>query len=317
MTQNLDKSVISWLLEGDPAIRWQVMRDLLDQPRRAWEAERQRVATTGWGAEFLKLQDKEGTWSHTLYGNPKWTCTTYTLLLLRDMGLPQDCPRAVQGTRVLLDRGLRFAESVRGKTKFPECLRRIDTCVAGMWFSLGLYFDCENPRLAEIAEYLLDEQMPDGGWNCRRVRAGATHSSFHTTLNVLDGIRIAISCRIGPVAKLKAAEARAIEFMLMHHMYISDRTGKIIKDAFTQFSFPPRWHYDVLRGLDYLRSACINGDKRLREAYALLNSHRLSDGRWPLQNRHPGKVFFNMESVGQPSRWNTLRALRVLRDRQI
>jgi hypothetical protein len=232
------------------------------------------------------------------------------------MGLPEDCPRAVRGAKILLDRGLRFTESVRGKTKFPESLQRLDTCVVGMWFSLGCYFDPENSRLDRISQYLLDEQMPDGGWNCRRVRAGATHSSFHTTLNVLEGIRIAISRRIGPVAKLKAAEARAIEFMLMHHLYLSDKTGKIIKDAFTQFSFPPRWHYDVLRGLDYLRCVGMQVDHRLGEARALVISRRLPDGRWPLQNRHPGKVFFNMESVGRPSRWNTLRALRVLRNRE-
>jgi len=315
----MDKSsgdpIMLWLLEGDPAIRWQVLRDLADAPRSIWEAERQRVKAKGWGATLLQEQDAEGTWGHSLYGRPRWTCTTYTLLLLRDMGLPQDCGPAIRGSRVLLDRGIQNGLTARGKSKLLASLQRNDTCVIGMWLSVATYFQVEDSKLDAIAEYLLSEQMPDGGWNCKRRKKGAVHSSFHTTLNVLDGVRDAIARGIGPVSRLKTAEARAIDFMLMHHLFLSDKTGQVIKDEFTKFSFPPRWHYDVLRGLDYLSSAGASGDERLNEAYSLLLGNRRKDGRWLLQNKHPGKVFFEMERAGQPSRWNTLRALRCLRRR--
>jgi hypothetical protein len=234
MTPNLtNDAVTSWLGEGDPAIRWQVLRDLLNAPRKIWEAERRRVETTGWGARLLRQQDPEGTWSRSLYGRPKWTCTTYTLLLLRDMGLSDDCPAAIRGCRVILDRGIQDGQTARGQSRMLESLKRNDTCVIGMWLSLGTYFKLDDRKLEAVAEYLLGEQMPDGGWNCRRNR-GAVHSSFHTTLNVLEGVRDAIARGIGPIPRLKAAQARAIEFMLMHRMYRSDKTGRVIKEAFTK-----------------------------------------------------------------------------------
>jgi len=306
-----DDPTISWLLEGDPAIRWQVLRDLVDGPQDVWESERRRVENVGWGARLLQRQDAEGTWSRSLYGSPKWTCTTYTLLLLRDMGLPEDSDAAIRGCKVLLDRGIQDGVTGRGRSKLLESLQRNDTCVIGMWLSLGTYFKLDDCKLEAVAEYLLGEQMPDGGWNCRK-KSGAVHSSFHTTLNVLEGIRDAIARGIGPIPRLQAAKARAVEFMLVHRLYLSDKTGQIINAAFTKFSFPPRWHYDVLRGLDYLRSAGVADDKRLTDAFELLLARRRKDGRWPLQNKHPGKVFFDMEPTGHPSRWNTLRALRCL-----
>ncbi len=305
-------AIMAWLLEGDPSIRWQVLRDLADAPRKVWEAERRQVQTVGWGAHLLEQQDPEGTWGQSLYGCPRWTCTTYTLLLLRDMGLANACVAAARGCRVLLDRGIEDGLTARGKSKMLQSLQRTDTCVVGMWLSLGAYFGLDDPKLEAMVEYLLDEQMSDGGWNCRR-KAGAVHSSLHTTLNVLDAVRNVLARGIGPASRLRSAQARAIEFILMHRLYLSDRTGRVIDEAFTQFSFPPRWHYDVLRGLDYLMSAGVSHDRRLKDAYDLLLSRRRQDGLWPLQNRHPGKVFFQMEPTGRPSRWNTLRALRCLR----
>lgn len=306
----LDRNMVDWLLGGDPAIRWQVMRDLLDEPRKKWEAERRRVATQGWGAQLLKHQDRRGTWGGGLY-SPKWTSTTYTLLLLREMGLPPGSAPAVNGCRLILDRLVHLEDS---QLRVSGC-----TCMCGMFLALGEYFGLNDRKLEALATHILTQQMPDGGWNCRRGRAKPepVHSSFHTTFNVLDGVREAIDRRIGTAKKLRAAEARAIELMLMHRMFKSDKTGKVIHEKFTRLSFPPRWHYDVLRGLDYIRTTRFIHDKRLDDAFALLQSQRLPDGRWPLTNKWSGEVFFNMEPLCQPSRWNTLRALRCLNARGI
>jgi hypothetical protein len=300
--------VIAWLLEGDPSIRWQTQRDLLDAPRHVWQAERKRVATRGWGRQLLDLQARDGTWGGGLY-SPKWISTTYTLLQLREMGLPPGNRSAMRGCRAILDGQVRLD---RASLDLRGC-----TCMAGMFLALAAYFDVNDSKLDALAEHILSQQMPDGGWNCRlRNGRGATHSSFHTTFNVLDGVRDAIAQRIGPVAKLREAEASAVELMLAHRMYKSDRTGKVIKDVFTKLSFPPRWHYDVLRGLDYIRTTPFIGDRRLDDAFELLKGKRRPDGRWTLEHEYGGKVHFRMETRGKPSRWNTLRALRCLKARQ-
>jgi hypothetical protein len=312
MPAPLQRDVIDWLMEGDPAIRWQVQRDLLDRPTRVWEAERRRVATRGWGKQLLDHQDETGTWGGGLY-SPKWTSTTYTLLSLRELGLPPRNRAAMQGCRRILDQRVTFEDHAqRGRiAKCAGC-----TCMGGMFLALPAYFGVNDAKLAALAEYLLTQQMPDGGWNCRlRNGRGAVHGSFHTTFNVLDGVREAIARGIGPKPKLRAAERRAIEFMLMHRLYKSDKTGRVIKEVFTELAFPPRWHYDVLRGLDYIRETPFIRDKRLDDAFELLMQKRLPDGRWPLEREHGGEIFFRMERVGQPSRWNTLRALRSIRAR--
>ena len=310
-TSHHQDEIVDWLMDGDPAIRWQVLRDLLAAPASDWTRERRRVATDGWGARLLKLQDPEGTWGQSLYGCPKWTCTTYTLLLLRDMGLPPDCKPAQRGAAIILHRGVPGP----AEADLRRSLARTDTCIVGMWLGLGAYFAKGDPKLPVMANHLLDEQMPDGGWNCRRrKRGGAVHSSFHTTLNVLEGLREAIARSIGPADRLRAAETRALEFILAHRFYRSDKTGQVIDEKFTRLSYPPRWHYDVLRGLDYARTtpATIT-DPRTQDALDLLQSRRRPDGRWTAQNKHPGKVYFDLEPARDPSRWNTLRALRCLR----
>jgi len=302
--------VIDWLFAGDASIRWQVMRDLLNKPKREWGAERKLVATTGWGADLLSRQERTGRWGGGIYG-PKWISTTYTLLQLREMGLTPGNARAIKGCKLILDRA--FGKNP-DSSKFASsgC-----TCMMGMWLALPAYFGVDDKWLEELVEHILSEQMPDGGWNCRRGRKPkpAKHSSFHTTLNVLDGVREAIDRKIGPKKELRKAEARAIELLLQHRMYKSDKTGKVIKDAFTKLSFPVRWHYDFLRGLDYIRTTDAIHDNRLGDAFALLESKRNEEGIWPMENEYSGKFFFRMESRGKPSRWNTLRALRCLRAR--
>ncbi len=305
------REVLIWLMQGDPAIRWQVMRDLLDTPQARWQAERRLVARSGWGARLLRLQQPDGVWGGGLY-SPKWVSTTYTLLELRDLGLPGSSAAARRGTRLLLDGML----GEPGSARFDQRLAHLDLCVAGMLLSLGSYFGVDNGLLEILVAHLLAQQMDDGGWNCDRLKpAGAVHGSFHTTFNVLDGLQDHLDqdrASAKQRAAIRAAQRRAAEFMLVHRLHRSHTTGEIVKGSFLLFSFPPRWFYDVLRGLDYFQRIGAPRDPRFAEAVALVEGKRRADGTWPLQNRHAGRAHFEMEQPGQPSRWNTLRALRVL-----
>jgi hypothetical protein len=181
-----------------------------------------------------------------------------------------------------------------------------------MVLSILSYFECDDDRLDTIADHLLEQQMPDGGWNCRR-RFGATHASVHTTISVLEGLRLYELHRRRKLVAVRAAQRRGREFLLVHRLFRSHRTGEIIKPIFTRFSFPPRWHYDILRALDYFQAVNAPCDQRLAEAIEIVQSTQRRDGRWSLQNRWKGKTYFELERLGAPSRWNTLRALRVLK----
>lgn len=306
---------IQWLLAGDPAIRWQTLRDLAEAPERVVERERGKVARSGWTARLLAKQDRAGTWAGGkssdggLY-SPKWTSTTYTMLLLRDFGLQAKNRRARKACRLLLDGGMQRDGGINYGV-WAKWTRRSETCVTGMVLSLLAYFEYDDARLDTIAKHLLEQQMPDGGWNCRRPD-GATHASVHTTISVLEGLR-QYELLVGREAQAaRAAQRSGREFLLAHRLFRSHRTGEIIKPAFLRFAFPPRWHYDVLRALDYFQAVNAPRDDRLADAIEIVHRSRSADGRWPLQNRYPGKTYFELERVGAPSRWNTLRALRVL-----
>jgi len=300
-----DPAVLAWLLEGDPAIRWQALRDLALAGRVEVERERGQVEHSGWGARLLSLQAREGTWGSGLY-NPKWTSTFYTLLLLRDFGLAPASAAAIKACSLLLERGLR----PDGGVNYGPAARS-ETCVTGMALSLACYFEQLGGRVDGIVGHLLEQQMSDGGWNCRRAR-GATHSSVHTTISVLEGLRLYELACTKQRAKVRAAQERAREFLLVHRLFRSHRTGRIMKSEFTRLVFPPRWHYDILRALDHFRSVSASFDPRLEEAVEFLKSKRAADGRWPLEYAYRGESHFQLERVGAASRWNTLRALRVL-----
>ncbi len=302
--------VIRWLLHGDPAIRWQVYRDLLSSDQRLWEEERARIPMEGWGARLLAQQSPDGTFGGGLYG-PKWTSTTYTMLLLMRLGLPRGTPQVQKSCRVLLEKGL-YRD---GGINYFQSMTCSETCVTGMILSIVSYFELPDPRIDRLVEYLLTEQMADGGWNCLKYR-GAVHGSFHTTINVLEGLQQYIQLKGDRGRKIGSSIARAVEFLLQHRLFRSHRTGKIVNGQITRFSFPPRWHYDVLRSLDFLRRAGISYDPRMNDGLDLIKKRQKKNGRWLLQNRYPGKVFFDMEKPGKPSRWNTLRALRVLKHYQ-
>jgi hypothetical protein len=302
-------------MSGDAAIRWQTMRDLLHAPQAEWQAEQRRTLDSGWGAKLLEQQDPSGTWGDGLYA-PKWTSTTYTLLHLIHLGLPADCAAAQKGARLLLDRML-------GETLDATFNRRLvdmDRCIVGMLLQTGVYFDAGDPaRIEAIVDNLLQEVMPDGAWNCRKGRKMGNrpaphHSSFHTTFNVLDGLQEYVDRHDGPRSEQAlAAEKPALDLLLEHHLVYSDHTGQVINPHFTKLAYPYRWHYSVLRGLEYFARAGATRDDRLQDAIDLVNSKRRPDGLWPLEHKYAAKVFFNMEPMGKPSRWVTLRALRVLK----
>jgi hypothetical protein len=314
------EQVMRWLLEGDPAIRWQSLRDLIGAPESTIERERQKISRHGWGARLLAKQDPKGTWAggqasdSGLY-SPKWTSTTYTMLLLRDFGLPANNRQARKACSLLLDEGLQPDGGINYGI-WAKWTRRGETCVTGMVLSILSHFQYEDAPLDTVATHLLEQQMPDGGWNCRR-GAGATHSSVHTTISALEGLRqyeLHRRHQAGhKIREARAAQSRGREFLLVHRLFRSHRTGEIIKPIFLRFSFPPRWHYDILRALDYFQAVNAPRDPRLAEAIEIVRSTRSRDGRWPLQHSYKGKAYFELERLGAPSRWNTLRALRVLK----
>lgn len=303
----MSSEAAGWLLEGDASIRWQTLAALCGAGARTVARERARVEREGWGARLLALQDPGGTWAGGLY-TPKWTSTTYTLLLLRNLGLPAGNGQALAACRLLLDAGV-YRDG--GINLWRKTYAHSETCVTGMVLSVCAFFGFRDERLATLADYLFREQMRDGGWNCQRCR-GATHASFHTTILVLEGLldyeRLNPPCG----EALRAAQGRGREFLLRHRLFRSHRTGAVINSAMTRFVFPPQWHYDILRALDYFRDCGAERDARLEEAIAIVQKRMRPDGRWSLPKGYPGRAFFELEKAGEPSRWNTLRALRVL-----
>lgn len=296
---------IQYLMSGDPAIRWQTMRDLMDVPKEDWETERQRITGEGWGAQFISHQHEDGCWP-----NARWTGTVWTLTLLIDLGMPSQDDRFVQAfdhtVRRLMPKGKVVSED--------QLFKEMDLCHLGFWLRCGSHFCPNDARLPTISSTLLNRQFADGGWNCReRTKPKTKHSSFHTTLNVLEGLQKAAEAGIVDPGVFQASEARAIEFLLEHKLYRSDKTGEIIDNRFLDLAFPSYWHYNVLRGLDYIRQTPFIQDERLVDPLSYLLSRKKTNGRWQVEKRIPGVTLFDMEPMGRDSRWNTLRALRVFK----
>jgi hypothetical protein len=298
--------LLAWLLDGDVALQYQVHRDLLGQERPDLQA---RIATEGWGAQFLAARQPAGHWGRGFY-QPKWTSTHYTLLDLRNLCIAPDQAPIRESVVYVLAHHKAADGGVNPSRSIPQS----DVCVSGMALNYACYFGAPPKLLASVVDNVLAEQMADGGFNCERSRFGARHSSLHSTISVLEGILEYVRCGYAyRTAELAQVAAEAREFILQHRLYKSDRTGQVINPRFLLLSFPSRWFYDILRGLDYFRDAGIAYDPRMQEALDVLVKKRRADGAWPLQARHPGQTHFDMETPGQPSRWNTLRALRVLR----
>jgi len=300
--------VLDWLMAGDPAIRWQTERDLLDRSEDTWAKTREMVAIEGWGKQLLELQDTDGTWAGDLY-QPKWTGTTYTMLLLRRLGLPPNNASAQLACEVLLDR----ADWVEGGISYFESWTKrgwAERCVNGMLLSLFGYFGIHDERVDSVAELLIGTAFDDGGWNCQD-HTGATHSSFHTTISVLEGLWLWKQMTGSSAAD--GVLANAHEFLLRHEMFKSHRTGEVFDQKMTKAWFPPRWHYDLLRGLDHFQSAGVVRDERAADAVDLVRKAQRPDGRWPKGSQYTGLTWFTLEPGRVPGRMNTLRSLRVLR----
>lgn len=301
-------SIVRWLMDGDVSIQCQVSRDILHAEKNVIFALQRRISTEGWGHRFLEKQNKNGHWGITFY-QPKWTSTHYTLLDLRIIGLHPGNGRAQKSADMVLQQ----PEGADGGINLAVSLPYSDVCVNGMILNYASYFLPDHPRLRAIIDFLLHVQMADGGWNCLYRNKETTHSSLHSTLSVLEGLlEFRLTGQKYRITEILSAEKKAVEFLLRHHLYQSHRTGKIIDSKMLRLSFPPRWRYDILRSLDYLQHASVPYDSRMENALIIIKSKRRPDGKWLLQEKHKGHVHFDMEKTGEPSRWNTLRALRVL-----
>jgi hypothetical protein len=290
---------LKWLLDSDPSIRWQVMRDLTDEAPDAIAAERSRVGTEGWGAQLLVRQSPVGKWGGLDRG---LLVTLWSLVVLKDLGLDP----ASKQTRKMIGRVERLVFKWHNNRPFFH--GETEPCINGRILGLGAYFKEPNDALAN---QLLSEQLEDGGWNCEAPKS--RRSSFHTTICVLEGLLDYERAGRKSAAVIKARK-RAESYLLERRLFRSLRTGKVIDKRWLRFSYPPIWHYDVLRGLDYLRNAGIKPDRRVRDAVDIVIERRHQNGRWPLNLLHPEHIPLRMETaVGSASRWNTLRALRVLR----
>ena len=295
--------VIDWLLDADPSIRWQVMRDLTDAPDEAVAAERARIASEGWGMRLLDQQRPDGQWGDGVDA-PFWWTNMYTLVYLRDLGLDpasERARRAIDLVRTNVTWGPEFGSS-------PFFEGEVEPCINGRVVALGAYFGVRSDRLVER---LLGEQLKDGGWNCEAER-GSVRSSFHTTICVLEGL-LAFEQAFGATSTVTDARTRAEEYLLERRLLRRKLTGDIIEPKWTQLSFPPLWHYDVLRALEYLRAADVRPDARVDEAVAAVLERRQADGRWLLDVRHRDTLHEELAgALGEPNRWITLRARRVL-----
>jgi hypothetical protein len=293
---------IDWLLDSDPAIRWQAMRDLADASPQAIAAERARVPREGVGAEILARQGADGSWHRA--GAPDWLPTLFTMIFLRATGADRADP-AVDSAVARLEAGFRWHEEF-GKKPFFE--GEVEPCINGGTLALGAYF---GRPAAQLAQRLVSEQLEDGGWNCAAPMS--VRSSFHTTICVLEGL-LEYERAIGSAPEIAAARRRGEEYLLERGLFRRRSSGEVANAAFLNFAFPPRYHYDILRALDYLRNAGVAPDARVAEALRVVESRRQADGRWLLEAAHDeGLAFAFNESVGEASRWNTLRALRVMR----
>ncbi|MBK9636811.1 MAG: hypothetical protein IPO63_03000 [Bacteroidetes bacterium] len=297
--------MIDWLLEGDVSIQYQVWRDLLGVDKKKLQ---DRISNEGWGYKFLCKRNSDGHWGERFY-QPKWTSTHYTLLDLRNLNLSPTNNIAQETIELVLqnnhadDGGIRLG---------PSTSQFSDLCVNGMFLNYASYFKTAEKKLQSIVDCILNERMPDGGFNCRTTRSGAIHSSLHSTISVLEGLTEFQKTGY-PYRKKEISEAikTGIEFILMHQLYLSDRTGQLIDKKFLTLTYPCRWRYDILRAMDYFQYAGISWDNRMTEALTYLNKKQNKDCTWNLNAAHSGQVHFIMEKAGKPSQWNTLRMLRI------
>lgn len=301
------EELIKWLLDGDVAIQYQVHRDLLAKERKDLQ---NRIQNEGWGKMLLSKRKANGYWGKSFY-QPKWISTHYTLLDLRNLNISPDNPLVNETIELTLD-ACRAKDG--GIRLGPSTSDHSDVCVNAMFLNYASYFRTEEHKLYSVVNSILNEVMPDGGFNCRTSRSGATHSSLHTTLSVLEGfLEFQKAGFAHRSSEIQRAMDSAEEFILLHQLFLSDRTGEVIRKEFLKLAYPGRWKYDILRALDYFQYSGRAWDDRMEAAVGVIQKKRNKNGSWNVQAAHPGQVHFVMEKAGAPSRWNTLRALRVMK----
>jgi len=300
-----NQQIIDWLLEGDVSIQYQVWRDLLGSDKKKLQI---RIANEGWGTKILSKRNSDGHWGDRFY-QPKWISTHYTLLDLRNLNLPSNNEIVQETIELVLQNNLADDGGIQ---LGPSTSQHSDVCVNGMFLNYASYFKTPEKKLHSIIDSILNEIMPDGGFNCRTTRSGAKHSSLHSTISVLEGFtefqKTGFTYR---KKEISDAIKTAVEFILMHRLFLSDHTGQIIDNNFLKLTYPCRWKYDILRAMDYFQYAGIKWDNRMNEALAHLNKKQNKDGTWNVHAAHSGQVHVIMEKAGKPSKWNTLRMLRV------
>lgn len=303
-----DPEIVEWLLDADVSLQYQVRLNLLGEEVSDLEILRNRIATEGWGRAILERQRSDGHWGERYY-QPKWTSTHYTLLDLMHLAVPPDTTGPRIAVAKVIDRYL----GDDGGLYFISEQGRTDDCVVAMFLQSAVYFNAEESALERMADFLLSRMMNDGGWNCRSDRGGAVHSSVHTTISSLEALYMFRKShpRYKP-KEVSEAAGSGEDFLLEHQLCRSHRTGELMDPRMLKFSWPTRWYFDVLRGLEYFAQVGRIRDSRLSWAMKLLLEKRRNDGRWPVQNRHPGQTHIQMEKTGSASRWNSYRALKVL-----
>ncbi len=301
-----DSEIIQWLLKGDISIQYQAHRDLLGIEKPQLQ---KRIEREGWGKRFLSHRKPDGHWGIRFY-QPKWISTHYTLLDLKYLCISPANKKIRESICSVLKNQIGTDGGIN-PSPHPAIS---DVCLGGMVLNYASYFRAGEEHLRSIVDFSLSEQMSDGGFNCTYNRGGATHSSLHTTLSMLEGFdeykKNGYTYRLKDLEK---AEEASREFILRHRLFRSCRTGNIIKTQFLQFPYPCRWYYDMLKALDYFQYARVQYDKRMDDALSVLLKKRNKDGLWNLSSKYPGQIHFEMEKAGKPSRWNTLRAMRVLK----
>ena len=300
------ENIIDWLLNGDVAIQFQTKRDLMNCDPKEINVLQARISKEGWGKDLLERRNNTtGLWGNGIY-TPKWISTHYTLLELKNLGLLPTESAYIESSQILLDKMWKDKGKVT-KDRYQ------DLCVCAMIINIAAYANIKSKKLFEIVDYLIDHQYEDGGWNCNWQR-GDMHSSLHTTLSVLEGIdeyeKNDYKYRI---KELVSSRIRAHSFILKHNIFQSHRTGEPVSKHMLMLSYPGRWKYDILRCLDYFQAVNETYDNRMDDAIAILLKKKRKNNKWPLQQKHPGLTHFDMEQTGTDSRWNTLRALRVLK----
>jgi len=301
--------IISWLLQGDVTIQYQTHRDLLESEAKVLNSLKNRIQFEGWGKEFLNGRHIKINPGRGFY-QPKLINTHYMLLDLKNNCISPD----IKEIKDTLSAVFKHEKGPDGAINPSNVIKQSDVCINGMVLNYASYFGVRELNLHSIVDFILSQHMNDGGFNCWLNRKGATHSSLHSTISVIEGIlEYAKNGYKYRLSELQEVEIQSREFILQHRLFKSDKTGEIIDNRMLMLCYPTRWRYDVLRALDYFRNADVPYDPRMEEAIEVIKKHQSSDGTWPLQVKNSEEIFFDIEEVGKPSRWNTLRALRILK----